>query len=127
MRKRGGSYLFLPASKALLLGILVYSSKAGAHASGVSRARWQPLHAHASRLGDRHLIWGTDISSGGPTSRLGDRHLVPHITQVRRREHLWERAPSRALVDRAPSRALMGKGRRSEHFRWIQTSRECAG
>ena len=78
MRKRGGSYLFLPASKALLLGILVYSSKAGAHASGVSRARWQPLHAHASRL--------------------GDRHLVPHIPQVRRREHLWERAPSRALV-----------------------------
>ena len=87
MRKRGGSFLFLPASKALLLGIrfgiMVYSSKASAHASGVSRARWRPLHARASRLGDRHLIWETDVSSGRPTSHLGDRHLVPHITLVR--------------------------------------------
>ena len=82
MRKRGGSYLFLPASKALLLGILVYSSKAGAHASGVSRARWGPLHARASRLGDRHLIWETDISSH--TSRWCASRALQMDTDVSR-------------------------------------------
>ena len=76
----------------IYISLLVYSSKASAHASGASRARWRPLHARASRLGDRHLIWETDISTGRPTSR--------------------------------PTHHA---GARREHFRWIQTSRECAG
>ena len=99
MRKRGGSYLFLPASKALLLGIStgVFEQSKRARKwsesralATIARARVRPvLGRPTSHLGDWHLIWETDISSGRPTSR--------------------------------PTHHA---GARREHFRWIQTSRK---
>ena len=91
-RKRGGSCLFLPASKALLLGIStgVFEqsmrkwSESRALAT-IARARVVPSGRPTSHLGDRHLDWETDISSH--TSR---RCAVASTC--------GERAPPRALL-----------------------------
>ena len=71
MRKRGGSYLFLPASKALLLGI-----STGVFEQSKRARKWSESRALAT-------IARARVPSGRPTSHLGDQHLVPHITLVR--------------------------------------------
>jgi hypothetical protein len=92
--------LFLPASKDLLLGI-----STGVFEQIKRACKWSESRA----LG---TIARARVPSGRPTSHLGDRHLI------------WETDIS---TWRPTSRPTHHAGARREHFRWIQTSRECAG
>ena len=61
------------------------------------------------------------------SSRLGDRHLVPHTTLVRVASTLDASAPACKCSPWRLALPAHHAGARREHFRWRQTSRECAG